>query len=352
MSQRKKIAKNNLIKTNIHYRYLGLVVTMLLLIFGITAKAANNVPSCNMPNDKFTEYTTSHESFAPYLTPGKLTIIVSFDGSKSLDFWHDILAFSKENKMKATFFASGVYFLADQDKNQYKLPYNMAKKGISEIGFGGTSDDIKQRIAIVKQALDENHDIESHLNGHFDGSKWSQNSWCNEFLEFDNLTNFIPQSKHVRFPLLAMNSNVYPVMAKFGYQSVTSVIYSDYSLIHKINFKYDGKDYSIIEYPIPYVHDDTYATILMDYNLYYEDTHRKVSKTPEEIRKNTYKLYMDMAKEAYDEKRPLFFSHHFSEWEHAAYLEAMKDAIIDLRKKYDVEFLTISELTNRIINKN
>ena len=106
-------------------------------------------------------------------------VMLAFDGSKNVAFWEASRQFAKENNVKFTYFASGVYFLTQADAQQYLEPKR--GRGKSAIGFGGTVADMKDRLHQMKLAMEEGHEIASHANGHFDGSKYTADEWNSEF---------------------------------------------------------------------------------------------------------------------------------------------------------------------------
>ena len=60
-------------------------------------------------------------------------VMLAFDGSKNVAFWEASRQFAKENNVKFTYFASGVYFLTQDDAQQYLEPKR--GRGKSAIGF-------------------------------------------------------------------------------------------------------------------------------------------------------------------------------------------------------------------------
>ena len=288
-------------------------------------------------------YQIEKVPYASYLAPGKLSVVASFDGSKALDRWKDILAFAKEKSVKFTFFISSVYFIPDPDRQLYIYPIDPRKTGISDIGFGGQKEAVAQRIAFVQQAVNEGHDIESHLNGHFDGTRWTEAMWKVEFAQFNEFCSFLlKKPTHVRFPLLGMNSQVFPVLMQNGIHSITSVYGKDFHLFSRISLTGETVPYTIVEFPISFEHENGATILLMDYNFYMYDQKYHISMQNAEA--EMVKLYLDEAQKCYVEKRPFFISHHFSNWNHAAYWNAMKQVIEIIGKKYSVEYLTISDL--------
>jgi len=293
------------------------------------------------------EYFVKKKPYAPYLTPDKLTVVASFDGSKSLERWQDILDFADKKQVKFTFFISGVYFVSDDDKKSYLYPPDMSIKGRSDIGFGGTGENIEKRKNFVLKAMAAGHDVQTHLNGHFDGSRWSEDAWRNEFDQFSRICAFMPSSvKHVRFPLLAMNHKVFPVLAAAGVKSVMSDIENDYENFNLITLKYGATNYQFAEFPIAYEKENGARILLMDYNFYLYDEKHRID--PDKAEKDMIALYLDEAERCMRDKRPFFISHHFSNWNHAAYWDAMQQVISEVKKKYPTEFLTVSELYDRV----
>jgi len=153
----------------------------------------------------------------------------------------------------------------------------------------------------------------------------------------------LPQSAHhIRFPLLAYNVKVFPVLAEFGIKSITSVVEDDYENFDRITIDYKGKPYTFLQFPIAYEHENKAKILLMDYNFYVYDTSNHID--PEISKEEMVKLYMDEAERAFKDRRPFFISHHFSNWNNSAYWDAMKEVIIEVKKKYKTEFFTVSQL--------
>jgi hypothetical protein len=101
--------------------------------------------------------------------------------------WDATRAFSSEMKSKGadvrfTYFISGVYFLTEASRSNYQGPHHL--QGSSAIGFGGQLSDVLNRAQNVNLAFSEKHEIGSHANGHFDGSKWTEPDWTQEFQLF------------------------------------------------------------------------------------------------------------------------------------------------------------------------
>lgn len=291
-----------------------------------------------------TPYQVESIPYGKVLDHDTLTVVVSFDGSGDLQRWQEILDFARDEKVKMTFFVSGVYFLTDDEKGRYSDPLDPQRSGNSAIGFGGDAAMVARRKELVLSALADGHDIESHLNGHFDASKWPGPVWAREVATFGTLTDFLPAPpRHVRFPLLAMNDQVYPVMAEFGLRTITSSADQDPSCFKRVTITHNGAPYTFLEFPIPVESEGKNRFLLMDYNIYLNDKgHHRGSKAAEN---ETIALYLAEAQRCQREARPLFLSQHFIPWNEDAYWHAIRRSIILLKERYPlVRFVTIAEL--------
>ncbi len=292
-------------------------------------------------------FETKSLPYKSYLNPKKLTVVVSFDGGDDLDRWKDLLDFGEENKIKFTFFVSAAYLIPDKSKDSYIYPLDPDMKGRSNIGFGGTSEVVSRRREIILQASKAGHDIESHLVGHFEGESWTEQMWQSEFRQFNEIFSFLPTPpRHVRFPKLAMNLDVLPVLVEFGFQSVLSVDDNDFEHFKRISILHHEKEAHLIEFPIPYVRKGGRSIILMDYNFFVDDQRRR--RDLKQSEDDMVSLYLEEANRCFQQKRPFFISHHFERLNQGAYRRAARRVISEIKKKFDVEFLTVSELYGRI----
>lgn len=327
----------------INYTFLHCIACLFFLVSSTSVLAQDYDPTVTK-----TDYRTVLSKNPA--NKNKLLVVVSFDGSKGIDRWQNILDFAKQiGGRKFTFFISGVYFLSDAQQDRYKYPPKPSRTGISDIGFGGTAEEVAQRIAQVKRAIAENHEIGSHLNGHFDDNHWTADMFKLEISQFNEFTKGFLKTPviSIRFPLLSYNVTGFEVLTNFGYQSILSTNASPEFQFADYTFPNNGK--TIMTYPIPYVSNvDGYRQVLMDYNLYYEDMHRTPKWTDQQIVDHVVQLYLDEAAESYKLGMPLFLSHHFSLFEHSAYWDALQKALLRINAQYETRYLTVSELTNEI----
>jgi len=313
-----------------------------VILYASTVPAEQKQPVISTPATA--PFFTEKIPYAKYLPADKLTVVVTFDGGKSAYRWKDILNFSKKNNVKCTFFVSGVYFIPDAQSNTYIDPRDCSKRGNSIIGFGGTQKEVNERIALIKEAVAEGHDVESHLNGHFDGTRWTKAMWLKEFDEYSTITApCLPRkAEHVRFPSLTYNSNVYSVMAQYNIKSITSVYSKDTADFIKINVMNSGNLYTLYEFPIPVKTENGTRLIMMDYNFFQYDTIHHVDSA--KAQSDMTAMYLAEADTCFKEHRPFFMSHHFTNFNHAAYWQAMKSVIQTLNNTYHVQYLTVSDL--------
>lgn len=154
-------------------------------------------------------------------------VLLAFDGSLNLNFWEESRTFARDENVKFTYFISGVYFIPNASKRAYTAPARLGP-GKSAIGWGGEVKEIAARYGQLQAAHDEGHEIASHANGHFDGSRWTEADWQSEFDQFDDLIwegvgvipglRFNPRdSIGFRAPQLGHSPGLWPAMASHKY---------------------------------------------------------------------------------------------------------------------------------------
>ena len=259
--------------------------------------------------------------------------------------WEDLLNFAKIIPVKFSFFVSGVYYLADDQKDKYINHNNESKLCI---GFGGTRKAVSTRIKYTLQSLQDGHEIASHLNGHFNGVRWETATWHKEIEQFQR---FLDESinckaRTVRFPLLAYNKNVYKPLIAHGYRSVLSHVdpmRGDTYTIYK-----DDQNRQLIIHPIARLKSKHYPTLSMDYDLWVHDQKYRPNRSTDEIAAYVYEAYLEEAAICKALNKPLIISHHFSTFNKGAYLDGLKKFLTTIQEQYPVNFLTVSALDNLI----
>jgi len=247
-------------------------------------------------------------------------IMVSFDGSKNLNMWSNLLFSADRFDAKFTFFISGVYFLADKNKNLYTPPG--FPRGTSHIGFGGTANDVKQRMDYVKTAIMNGHEISSHANGHFEGGltewkgktvghNWSFDMWSHELESFFNFLWFSAKNNNLRLPSeeikdwhylltgqitgfrapnLSVNKSLEKALSK-AYIADTQIQFYAYDSSSSRNItKAQKNKYQIWDLPLGYIDivGTNKRTIAMDFNFYNHDSGAKPDPKNSKIYEERY----------------------------------------------------------------
>lgn len=280
-------------------------------------------------------------------------VLLAFDGSLNLAFWEESRAFAKDANVKFTYFISGTYFIPDANKRQYVGPGGHGA-GHSDIGFGGPSENVTTRYHELDLALSEGHELGSHANGHFDGSKWTDADWESEFQQFDTIffgdgmgvaphyTIFDKaESVGFRAPLLGYSTGLYSTLQRHGYAYDTSKTSSP-------TYWPTQSALGIWNFPLAQLHivGTNKTTLSMDYNFYYAQS----KGLPDAANKETYKTQMINTYMAYFEgnyfgnRAPVHIGHHFSKWNGGAYWESMQEVARRVCGLPEVKCVTYKEL--------
>ncbi|MGK7918938.1 MAG: hypothetical protein AB4080_02865 [Trichodesmium sp.] len=286
-------------------------------------------------------------------------VMLAFDGSSSLDAWKRSRNFAKEMekkeiKVRFTYFVSGVYFVSNDKRKIYNAPGGKGK-GRSDIGWGGKPEEISQRIEQVNLAYQEGHEIGSHAVGHFNGSKWSEKDWSEEFQYFDKFLFEADQINDLqvsvvfdrstiegfRAPLLARSPGLYKTLAKNGFRYDTSKVGTS-------NY-WPRKENGIWNFPLASLTNSRGKSVLsMDYNFYY--LHSRAKPNPRNAKRyaeDTFKTYMKYFQKNYNGNRaPIHIGHHFSAWNNGAYWNAMFRFAESVCGLSEVRCVTYSELAD------
>jgi hypothetical protein len=270
-------------------------------------------------------------------------VILSFDGSRSLEMWKETLDFARNKDIQFTYFVSGVYFLPFEDRAEYQSPGEAS--GESKIGFADNSLDVSKRVGFVNMAIAAGHEIASHLNGHFPGGKWNETDWQQEFATFKRLVSY-SNIVGFRAPNLETNQYLWPVLAKAGYLYEAGQIGKSDQWPVKID--------NIWRIVLPGINlsGTKKYPLAMDYNFYLTQTGgRDLLKkgTPEWQKALTQTVNSLNAYFEYNlthNRAPVVFACHFSEWNNGLYWAAMKAFAEKVCGKPDVKCTTYKSLVN------
>lgn len=283
---------------------------------------------------------------------------LAFDGSKSLTMWNLTRDFARETEnVRFTYFISGVYFLSNSHKRNYVEPNRGA--GRSAIGFGGKSTDIQSRVDQLRLAVEEGHEIASHANGHYNGSKYSENQWNNELSQFTSIMTdswgkysknaeptwwrdlFQNKVTGFRAPQLGKSRGMWPALVKNGYAY-------DTSRIDKMSYWPKIRD-GVWNFPLASVRivGSGVKTISMDYNFYFAQSKAKKAAASQhkKFENQMFDTYMAYFRNNYNGNRaPMHIGHHFSRWNGGAYWNALKRFAVAVCNQPEVICGTYQEL--------
>ena len=300
------------------------------------------------------------ESFTPQF------VVLSFDGSKSVDMLNETLEFERKMIAKGkalhfTYFINGAYFLAPENSYLYTGPGQ--KSGVSKIGFSDKASDIADRVSAFNMAFREGNEIASHLVGHFNGIRWTYDSWKQEFTSFnDILSNVQKYNSSVPIPPLEFSPS-----AITGFRAPDlSVNENLYKILQNFHFTYDASGIGLIE---DWPHKDNYGiwhiplgsiyiglkrvpTISMDYSIWsYQSQNINIAKKGSALwtafHDEVLSAYMDYFNSNYNGSRaPIIIANHFSKWNDGVYWEAMKTFAERVCGEANVRCVTFKELVN------
>jgi hypothetical protein len=146
-------------------------VLALLLAVGLTA--------CG-PADEEQGLTDLNCDRCDAATGGNQVIVIAFDGSRAIGMWRDSMAFARQVQAESgksihySYFINTPYYLTDPPANALGI-----RRGDIP------ADEALRRWAYTQLAINEGHEIGSHLVGHYNGESWSADRWRQEFDMFD-----------------------------------------------------------------------------------------------------------------------------------------------------------------------
>jgi hypothetical protein len=269
-------------------------------------------------------------------------ILISFDGSQRLDMWEDSLAFAKANQVKFTYFVSAPYFLVNSDLKGH--PYWAEKEiGYAPLRPGNRDSMVSARFHFIAQAVEEGHEIASHLCGHYVGTGWTYEQWMKE-MEFFKWTFSRPMPhpghgidfKHIvgiRAPCLAVNAAFFKAAKDSGYEYDSSTV---------ANGEMDKVEKYITEIPIRRIRVILPKAVLNRLHIEdtlpfdYEFSLRVGAKYMRQI------FFDSLCYDYLTGPTPMQICLHFQEYDGDPYYNAMKDFVMWVKDK-DPRYITYKE---------
>ena len=265
---------------------------------------------------------------------------IAFDNCTELERWQELSAFAADmnkdgNRLHFTFFVSGINFIADANRNLYQAPGH--GRGASNIGFGGSADDVRQRVDYINALYQSGHEIGSHAVGHFSGRGWSAGDWSRELQSFhDILANVGPNNglgddvkfafpmaelKGFRAPYLDNSPGLYATLKDDGYRYDTSSDSEQAAWPDKVN--------SLWRFNLARIelHNTNKHMLSMDYNFFIAQSHGMVIPSRQDFfKQQMLDTYLDYFKANYTgDRAPINIGHHFFDYQGGAYREALLD---------------------------
>ena len=302
----------------------------------------------------------------PPLRPGERPpqfVVFSWDGAAedgNAQFSR-FLEVGRQHKVPQTFFLTGLYVLPESNRNQYAPPKNPV--GSSAIGW--VSDETVHRtIQLVGTAWLEGHEIGTHFNGHYCGSKggdhWSEQDWTTEINEFKKFatswrTNTgrtdLPSwpfdiNKEVvggRPPCLQGQKTLLPAAKKAGFRYDASSAGGRQIWPRKKEGLWNFELQSI---PV----GDGKQTLSMDYNIMYtqskDNTKGDPAKHDQWRGEATQAFRAGLNRAYYGNRAPLFIGNHFEQWNGGIYMDAVETSMIEMCSKPEVHCVTFRQLAD------
>jgi hypothetical protein len=308
-------------------------------------------------------------------------VLLAFDGSYNHKFWEASRTFAREltdqrKPVKFTYFISGVYYAGKKTVDSRTgrpsyLSYSAPGHGVgkSAIGWGEDETDLLLRYDLTNAAFAEGHEIASHANSHFDGSRWTKEQWDYEFGMFNQMIfNFMSMNSlrptrsfpngwlfkvqdvtGFRAPLLGYNNELWPVMKKYGYRYDTSL----QSAPDYWPEKHAGGHWN---FPLARltIAGTGKRTLSMDYNFYVADSNAKPDPAnAKRYEEQMYQTYLRYFQNNYNGNRaPIHIGHHFSLWNGGAYWTAMQRFARQVCGLPEVRCATYAELADFMDSKD
>jgi hypothetical protein len=291
-------------------------------------------------------------------------VVMAFDNCTELERWQELTDFAAEmnrdgDRVHFTFFVSGINFIADTHRTVYEGPHQ--RRGYSRINFGGSPENIRNRVDYVNELYRNGHEIASHAVGHFNGASWSVGDWDKEFRSFSEVLNNVGPNNGLtdsklafaatdvigfRAPYLAKGAGLYGALRNNGFRyDASGVGYADawperVDGIWRFNL-------AILK-----IHGSGKGTLSMDYNFFVAQSRAATDpRLHETAREQTLQTYLAYLKANYTGNRaPLHIGHHFSGYQGGAYNEALKSfarAVCGLPEVRCVTYAKLADFMDR-----
>lgn len=300
-----------------------------------TPKDAGPTPTVPAPTPEQVARQPWMHKLAPGEKPPQF-VLFSFDGAVSKQHWDKVLPIAKAKNAHVTGLLSGVYMLADPDKTQYQPPAGL-KRGLSDIDFGGTRQDVTSRIAYLNQVIADGHEIGTHYNGHFCSNgtqpsvdKWDTAAWNAELAQFKQIVDK-SRAAGLNLPADAVRGGRTPCLEgkwdqAFPAMAANGLVYDTSQVA--LGVQWPTVQNGLYEFPMPEVRVPGLGkqVVMMDFNLWYSLNQAKDEPWRAadfaQIVLDTYKSVHQAALNG--NRAPIVVGNHFNEWNGNAFSTAME----------------------------
>jgi hypothetical protein len=345
---------------------------LALLVAGCAAPSARATLTPVAPIPPAAASTASATAAAPAPPPADVSrppqfVVVSFDGAGDVDLWRYWRAVGRRDNAHFTFFLSGVYLLSRAGARLYHPPRRPA--GSSDIGFveaaGGATDRayIAELLDEIAAGRAEGQELGTHYNGHFCGPRgvasWTAADWATELDAFNGLLEGALEHNGLGH---AEASAPPPTATIVGGR--TPCLEGDLRTLRPVlrarGFRYDAsqsapqgdwpvRDGGIWSFPLGILQraGTPYRNVAMDYSFYVNQSGAVEAAATAEpaLEEQVYQSYLGYFRDSYlGDRAPLSIGHHFTTWNHGAYLRALTRLLDGVCRVPEVRCVSFVEL--------
>ncbi|MGQ0846862.1 MAG: hypothetical protein ACT4QF_22305 [Sporichthyaceae bacterium] len=298
------------------------------------------------------------------LAPGEKPpqfVVFSFDGAGSTERWKYYRDIAKSTNSTYTYYLSGPYWLPDAKKNSYRPPNFPV--GYSEVGFGGTDAEVRERAEQAQLAFNEGHEIGTHFNGHMCGAKgvaaFSGANWSDELEQWYQIV------EQWRANANATDAAANPFTRKDVIGARTPCLEGKRSVFLPVlennGFRYDTSGWGYLQWPkktdttslwdIPLQVMKMAGTgrqvLSMDYNFYEIQGKVTTPASRAAMQDQMVRTYRNAFNAVYEDNRaPLIIGHHFAEWNLGVYHDALGSFMKETCGKPEVKCVNFTQLVD------
>lgn len=287
-------------------------------------------------------------------------VVISFDGAQHVAQWKRSRALSERTGARFTYFLSCVYLLSPEHRALYQGPAHRA--GRSNVGFGGSKEEVAERLDEIWAARQEGHEIASHGCGHFDGKDWSKADWAAEFASFTRIVRDAftingldgePEGwrrfaesdiSGFRAPYLSTSEALFEALADADMDYDASGVSKGPAPARTEN--------GLRRFSLPMVPEGPAArpVIAMDYNLFARHSNAEETEDRDgRFAERAYKAFKAAFDEQHDDRRiPLQIGYHFTLMNGGAYWRALERFAEEVCVMPDVDCISYEELHRRL----